>query len=93
MASWTCPVGFKALGGNNLGQGYFAPLSHGIKEVVHVPAMVTGGIALPEMPEFLVREGKAHPLGIGPPLLADLEWPFPSHIVLAARHPRRASSA
>ncbi len=56
------------------GQGYFAPLSEAIKEVVDIPVIVTGGITDPFAAEKLVRERKADMVGVGRALLNDSLW-------------------
>ncbi|MDK2930824.1 MAG: hypothetical protein PWR07_955 [Bacillota bacterium] len=68
--------------GRNLGQGYFAPLSHAIKEVADVPITVTGGVVSPEVAESIVREGKADLVGIGRALLAGPNWAVTTFQVL-----------
>ncbi|MEW6398072.1 MAG: NADH:flavin oxidoreductase [Bacillota bacterium] len=54
--------------------GYFVPLAEGIKQVVRVPVVVTGGITDPIFADRIVREGKADLVGIGRALLADPDW-------------------
>ncbi len=66
------------------GQGYFAPLSQAIKEVVEVPVMVAGGITLPHAAEAIIREGKADLVGIGRALLADPNWATKAREVLGS---------
>lgn len=53
---------------------YFLPLASGIKEVVDVPVICTGGIREPELADSIVREGKADLIGVGRAQLADPEW-------------------
>jgi len=54
---------------------YFAPLAAGIKEVVPVPVILTGGITTPRQAEDLLQQGKADLIGIGRALLAEPDWP------------------
>ncbi|HHY95526.1 MAG TPA: NADH:flavin oxidoreductase [Firmicutes bacterium] len=54
--------------------GYFVPLAVGIKSVVKVPVLVTGGITDPLLADEIVRTGKADLVGIGRALLADPQW-------------------
>lgn len=54
--------------------GYFVPLAVGVKAVVKVPVVVTGGITDPHFADEIVREGRADLVGIGRALLADPDW-------------------
>ena len=56
------------------GQGYFAPLSIAVKEVVNIPVILTGGITDPFAAEKLIRERKADMVGVGRALLKDSLW-------------------
>ncbi|MDA8442943.1 MAG: NADH:flavin oxidoreductase [Peptococcaceae bacterium] len=56
------------------GQGYFAPLTHAIKQVVSIPVILTGGITEPQAAEQLLAEGKADLIGVGRALLQDSGW-------------------
>lgn len=56
------------------GQGYFAPLSAAIKEVVKIPVILTGGITQAQAAENLLKEGKADLIGVGRAILADSLW-------------------
>lgn len=56
------------------GQGYFAPLSQAIKEVINIPVLLTGGITEAEAAERLLYEQKADLIGIGRAILADSFW-------------------
>lgn len=56
------------------GQGYFAPLSQAIKEVVSIPVILTGGITEANAAEELLTQGKADLIGVGRALLKDSEW-------------------
>ncbi len=53
---------------------FFAPLARGIKEVVPVPVICTGGIREPELAEQLLQEGVADLIGVGRAFLADPNW-------------------
>lgn len=53
---------------------YFLPLAEGIKPVIEIPVILTGGITEPLLADRIVREGKADLIGIGRALLADPEW-------------------
>jgi len=55
-------------------QGYFAPISQAIKEVVSIPVILTGGITEPEAAERLLAEKKADLIGVGRAILADSLW-------------------
>lgn len=61
------------LPGNN-SQGYFSDLSEGIKEVVSIPVILTGGITEASAAEKLLSEGKADLIGIGRAMLKDSQW-------------------
>ncbi|MBV7276543.1 NADH:flavin oxidoreductase [Clostridium sp. PL3] len=54
--------------------GYFAPLSEGIKEVVSIPVILTGGITEVKDAERLLLEGKADLIGVGRAIYKDSEW-------------------
>lgn len=56
------------------GQGYFADLSEGIKKVVSIPIILTGGITEIDAAEHLLAEGKADLIGIGRALLQNSRW-------------------
>ncbi|ACB84358.1 NADH:flavin oxidoreductase [Natranaerobius thermophilus] len=56
------------------GQGFFAPLTEAIKEVVSIPVILTGGITEPEAAEKLLIEGKADLIGVGRAILEDSTW-------------------
>lgn len=55
-------------------QGYFAPLSMAIKEVVSIPVILTGGITEVQAAEQLLAEGKADLIGVGRAVLQDSKW-------------------
>lgn len=59
---------------DNTAPGYFAPLSEGIKEVVSIPVILTGGITEVKDAERLLSEGKADLIGIGRAIYKDSEW-------------------
>lgn len=56
------------------GQGYFAPLSEAIKQVVSIPVILTGGITEAQAAEKLLAEGKADLIGVGRALLKNSKW-------------------
>lgn len=55
-------------------QGYFAYMTEGLKKVVDIPLLTTGGVLLPEVAERIVAEGKADLVGVGRAMLTDYEW-------------------
>lgn len=59
---------------NLSGEGYFAHLAQGIKQVVEVPVITTGGIRTPSFADEIVRKGIADLVGVGRPILDDPEW-------------------
>lgn len=56
------------------GQGYFAPLTAAIKEVVHIPVILTGGITEAASAEQLLADGKADLIGVGRAIFLDSTW-------------------
>lgn len=56
------------------GQGYFAPLSEAIKNVISIPVILTGGVTEPQAAERLLAEGKADLIGVGRAILNDSQW-------------------
>ncbi len=56
------------------GQGFFAPLTEAIKEVVSIPVILTGGITEAEAAEKLLQENKADLIGVGRAILKDSNW-------------------
>ncbi|KMT21039.1 NADH:flavin oxidoreductase [Clostridium cylindrosporum] len=56
------------------GQGYFAPLSEAIKDVVSIPVILTGGITDASVAEKLLKEEKADLIGVGRAILRDSTW-------------------
>jgi len=56
------------------GQGFFAPLSKAIKDVVSIPVILTGGITEAQAAEKLLAEGKADLIGVGRAILNDSKW-------------------
>lgn len=55
-------------------QGYFAELAEGIKRVVSVPVILTGGITDLAFAEELLAGGVADLIGVGRPVLKDADW-------------------
>ncbi|HEX2945847.1 MAG TPA: NADH:flavin oxidoreductase [Clostridia bacterium] len=56
------------------GQGYFAPLTEAIKNVVSIPVILTGGITEAQAAEELIAGGKADLIGVGREILKDSDW-------------------
>ncbi|HCC00444.1 MAG TPA: NADH oxidase, partial [Ruminococcaceae bacterium] len=54
--------------------GYFSELSEAIKKAVHIPVIVTGGVAKAADAEKLLEDQKADLIGVGRALLKDPEW-------------------
>ncbi len=55
--------------------GYFSDMTAAIREKVHIPVVLTGGIRTREDADRLLSEGKADMIGIGRALFADPDWP------------------
>ena len=55
-------------------QGYFAPLTQAIKEVVSIPVILTGGITEVNAAEKLLQENKADLIGVGRAIYKDSNW-------------------
>jgi len=55
-------------------QGYFAPESAAIRQAVHVPVLLTGGITEPAAAEQLLADGTADLIGVGRVTLRDPHW-------------------
>lgn len=55
-------------------QGYFAPLTEAIKDVVSIPVILTGGITDSNSAEELLADGKADLIGVGRAILNDSSW-------------------
>lgn len=56
------------------GQGFFAPLSEALKQVLTIPVILTGGITTAAAAETLLAEGKADLIGVGRAVLQDSKW-------------------
>jgi 2,4-dienoyl-CoA reductase-like NADH-dependent reductase (Old Yellow Enzyme family) len=56
------------------GQGYFAPLTQAIKEVVSIPVILTGGITEAKAAEEILSQGKADLVGVGRAIYNDSSW-------------------
>jgi len=67
-------------------QGTFAPESAAIRQAVHVPVLLTGGITEPAAAEQLLADGVADLIGVGRVTLKDPHW---SKNALAALHQGR----
>jgi 2,4-dienoyl-CoA reductase-like NADH-dependent reductase (Old Yellow Enzyme family) len=55
-------------------QGYFAPLTEALKQVVSIPVILTGGIKDAEIADQLLQEGKADLIGVGRAIMSDSLW-------------------
>jgi NADPH2 dehydrogenase len=56
------------------GQGYFSQLTEGLKTVVSIPVILTGGITEAKAAEELLSQGKADLIGVGRAILKDSNW-------------------
>ncbi|KLU59589.1 NADH oxidase [Peptococcaceae bacterium CEB3] len=56
------------------GQGYFAPITEAIKQVVSIPVILTGGITEAQAAEQLLADGKADLIGVGRAIYKDSKW-------------------
>ncbi len=56
-------------------EGYFSPVTTKIKEAVHIPIILTGGIVTAEGAEKLLENGVADLIGVGRAILKDSSWP------------------
>ncbi|MCE5196997.1 MAG: NADH:flavin oxidoreductase [Negativicutes bacterium] len=65
--------GYQIPGGTNE-QGFFAPLSEAIKQVVAIPVILTGGITEAAAAEQLLATRKADLIGVGRAILRDSDW-------------------
>lgn len=54
--------------------GYFGDMTSAIKQKVHIPVVLTGGIKTHEQAEKLLQEGAADIIGIGRALYRDPNW-------------------
>lgn len=55
-------------------QGYFAPLSEAVREVVSIPVILTGGVTEATAAEELLTDGKADLIGVGRAIYKDSNW-------------------
>lgn len=55
-------------------QGYFAPESMAIRQAVHIPVLLTGGITEPAAAEQLLTDGAADLIGVGRAILKNSHW-------------------
>jgi 2,4-dienoyl-CoA reductase-like NADH-dependent reductase (Old Yellow Enzyme family) len=55
-------------------QGYFAPLTEALKQVVSLPVILTGGIKDAETADRLLQEGRADLIGVGRAIMSDSLW-------------------
>ena len=56
------------------GQGYFGDATKGIKEVVKIPVILTGGVTEAKAAEELLEDGKADLIGVGRAIYKDSTW-------------------
>lgn len=54
--------------------GYFQDMSVPVKQAVHVPVLLTGGITTPAQAEELLEEGCADLIGVGRALFKNAHW-------------------
>ncbi len=54
--------------------GYFSELSSAIKQAVHIPVILTGGITKAQEAEELLQAEKADMIGVGRAILKDSDW-------------------
>ena len=54
--------------------GYFKDMSKAVKEAVHIPVLLTGGVHTIDEAEALLEEGAADIIGVGRELLKDPKW-------------------
>ncbi|RBP46639.1 NADH:flavin oxidoreductase [Garciella nitratireducens] len=55
-------------------QGFFVHLSEGIKSVVRIPVITTGGIKEGLFAHHVIEDGKADMIGVGRAILQDDQW-------------------
>ena len=58
----------------NSSQGYFAPITLAIKEVVSIPVLLTGGITQVTAAQKLLADGKADLVGVARAIYKDSKW-------------------
>ncbi|MGD0154003.1 MAG: NADH:flavin oxidoreductase [Thermacetogeniaceae bacterium] len=68
-------------------QGYFAPLTEALKQVINIPVILTGGITDADVAEKLLQENKADLIGVGRAVLADSLWAKKAVETLRSRRP------
>lgn len=56
------------------GPGWFSDSTEAIKNNVHIPVILTGGITEISLAEKLLEEGKADMIGVGRAILTDSKW-------------------
>lgn len=59
---------------NRKGPGFFADASSAIREAVHVPVILTGGVTKANEAEALLEEGAADLIGVGRAIFKDADW-------------------
>lgn len=56
------------------GPGFFSDASSAIREAVHVPVILTGGVTKANEAEALLEEGAADLIGVGRAIFKDADW-------------------
>ena len=59
---------------NRKGPGFFSDASSAIREAVHVPVILTGGVTKANEAEVLLEEGAADLIGVGRAIFKDADW-------------------
>lgn len=59
---------------NRKGPGFFSDASSAIREAVHVPVILTGGVTKANEAEALLEEGAADLIGVGRAIFKDADW-------------------
>jgi 2,4-dienoyl-CoA reductase-like NADH-dependent reductase (Old Yellow Enzyme family) len=54
--------------------GYFQIMSVPVKEAVHIPVLLTGGVKTPAQAEDLLKENTADLIGIGRAIFKNPHW-------------------
>ncbi len=57
-------------------QGFFVHLAEGIKSVVRIPVITTGGIKEGLFAHHVIQDGKADAIGVGRAILQDNQWVY-----------------
>ena len=54
--------------------GYFQYMSASVKQAVHLPVLLTGGVTTPVQAEALLEEGCADLIGVGRAIFKNPHW-------------------